>query len=348
MLRNDGHEVRAAIRLTDELADWAEGIVRFAPYPGPPPREEADWYREWLAREPDRWVIYVVGDFDATAEYWREILAQLPSTADPERRLEAEEERDRAAEWAEHRPPKAKESGDSKVWFKVETAWNPPRVLKKLSGPWATGIDASAAGLTTHEPLQKSGGRVLLMGDDQPFVLEKTVAGYGRLLVIANGSFLLNEPLVNSARRPLAESVVEWAGDDGRPIALVEGSFVMGGPQGPPSLWDLVKRLTALRWVAIQLSLAGLLAALARAPRLGRPKPDPASDADQPAAHARALGALLARTGSAHEAHDLLDRYRRWRYPRAQRDATTSPRTIPLAGEAPPTPLSPQRNAPNG
>ena len=36
MLRDRGHEVRTAIRLSDELADWAEGIVRFAPYPGPP------------------------------------------------------------------------------------------------------------------------------------------------------------------------------------------------------------------------------------------------------------------------------------------------------------------------
>jgi hypothetical protein len=347
MLRNDGHEVRVAVRLTDELADWAEGIVRFAPYPGPPAREEADWYREWQAREPDRWMIYVVRDFDATAEYWREVLAQLPSAADPEQRMEAEEERDKAAGWTDHLPPKAKESGDSKNWFKVGTAWNPPRMLKELSGPWSAGIDAAAAGLTAHEPLQKS-GRVLLMGDAQPFALEKTLAGFGRLLVIANGSFLLNEPLVNSARRQLAQRVVAWAGDDRRPIALVEGSFVMGGPQGPPSLWDLVKRLTALRWVAIQLSLAGLLAALARAPRLGRPKPDPATDADQPAAHARALGALLARAGAAHEAHDLLDRYRRWRHPRARPDAATPPPTIPIAGEAPPTPLSPQRNVSNG
>jgi hypothetical protein len=317
MLRNDGHEVRAAIRLTDELAEWAEGIVRFAPYPGPPARAEADWYREWLAGDSDRWVIYVVRDFDATAEYWREVLAQLPSTANPEQRMEAEEARDKSAGWTDRLPPKAKEFGDDEVWFKVGTAWNPPRVLKRLSGPWSNGVAAAPAGLTAHEPLQKSGGRVLLMGDDQPLVLDKTLAGSGRLLVIANGSFLLNVPLVNSARRPLAERVVAWARDDRRPIALVEGSFVMGGPQGPPSLWDLVKRLTALRWVAIQLSLAGLLAALARAPRLGRPKPDPASDADQPAAHARALGTLLARAGAAHEAHDLLDRYRRWRYPRA-------------------------------
>ena len=41
MLRDSGHEVRTAIRLNDELADWADGIVRFAPYPGPPARDEA-------------------------------------------------------------------------------------------------------------------------------------------------------------------------------------------------------------------------------------------------------------------------------------------------------------------
>jgi hypothetical protein len=41
MLRNRGHTVKAAIRLTDGLAEWAQGIVRFAPYPGPPESGEA-------------------------------------------------------------------------------------------------------------------------------------------------------------------------------------------------------------------------------------------------------------------------------------------------------------------
>jgi len=348
MLRSNGHEVRTAIQLTEALGEWAEGIVRFAPYPGPPRLEEANWYRDWLAADRDRWLIYVVRDFDGTAEYWREVLAHLPATADPEHRTEAEEARDKAAAWTDHLPHKAKESGDSTVWFKVGNAWNPPRQVEKLSGPWATTIDAGAAGLTAHEPLEESGARVLLKGDDKPLVLEKTVAGSGRLLVIANGSFLLNEALVNSARRPLAESVVEWAGHDDRPIALVEGLSVTAGPQGPPSLWDLIYRLTALRWVAIQLSLAGFLAALARAPRLGRPKPEPASDADQPATHAKAIGILLARTGASHDAHDLLDRYRRWRSPGLRPNATTPTRITPLAGEAPPRPMSPNRNATNG
>ena len=35
MLRDSGHEVRTAIRLNDELADWAERNRPFRPLPGP-------------------------------------------------------------------------------------------------------------------------------------------------------------------------------------------------------------------------------------------------------------------------------------------------------------------------
>ena len=34
------------------------GIVRFAPYPGPPSLEEAAWYRDWLTAQSDRRLIY--------------------------------------------------------------------------------------------------------------------------------------------------------------------------------------------------------------------------------------------------------------------------------------------------
>ena len=40
---------------------------------------------------------------------------------------------------------------------------------------------------------------------------------------------------------------------------------------------------------------------------LGRPRPDPASGADRPAAHAEALGALLARGRASTEAVELLE-----------------------------------------
>jgi hypothetical protein len=130
---------------------------------------------------------------------------------------------------------------------------------------------------------------------------------------------LLNEGIVNPARRPLAEHVLDWVNGGSEHVAMVDGPSVLGEGAGMPSLWDLLWRIPPLRWVAIQVGLAALLAALARAPRLGRPRPDPPSGADRPAEHAVALGALLAKTGAASEARELVDSYRRWRTPQPRK-----------------------------
>ena len=62
-----------------------------------------------------------------------------------------------------------------------------------------------SAALTVHEPLKAGENEVLLTGDGEVLALEWEVGRGSRVLAIANGSFLLNLPLVNPARRPLAE-----------------------------------------------------------------------------------------------------------------------------------------------
>jgi len=319
MLSERGHPIRAALRLSGELGDWAEGIVRFAPYPGPPAKDEGEWFRSWLARDRDRWLIYVVRDFDTAAEYWTQIRDGLAEASDSDRRAEAEENRSREAGWVGRLPAKAKDAADPAAWFTMGEPSNPPHVCTKLSGEWAAGVDAAAAALTLHEPLKSASRCVLLEGDGKPLVIDKSLAGQPRVLVIANGSFLLNEALANRARRPLAERVADWPESTRDKVALVEGGFVLDDDR-PPTLWDLLWRIDALRWAAVQVGLAGLIAALARAPRLGRPRPEPASGADRPAAHAEALGSLLAQTGAAADARELLDRYRQWRGAHSSRD----------------------------
>jgi hypothetical protein len=318
LLADRGYEVRAAIRLNDELAQWADGIVRFATYPGPPQKEEAKWYREWLAEDPARWLIYVVRDFDAEPEYWKELLDQRAGPAQEESRLEAQERHVESADWVSRLPRKATDAADPAQWFEVDTAITPPLVCTKLDGPWAEGIDAHAAALSLHEPLKTDRRCILLEGDGKPLVADKSKID-ARILVIANGSFLLNEALVKPARRPLAERVADWPEGDGRQVALAEGPFLLENAE-QQTIWTLFVRVPALRWVAIQLGLAGLCAALARAPRLGRPRPDPASGAERPAAHAEALGALLERAEASAEARDLLERYRLWRHAQIRPD----------------------------
>ena len=235
----------------------------------------------------------------------------------PRAAAQAEANRDQAKNWIDRLPSKADKPADAAVWFKVGPAANPPRTCETLEGLWAEDIDSRAAAIVVHEPLVADQEHVLLASKGNVLAMEWETEDNSRVLAIANGSFLLNLPLVNHARRPLAERVVEWIGDDPRRVAFVDGFSVLSGPSPPPSLFDLLRRIPSFRWVAIQLGLFGLLACLARAPRLGRPRSDPASDSDRPAAHAEALGRLLEKSRSPETARDLLESYRRWRLPRS-------------------------------
>ncbi len=329
LLRKQGHKVRTARRLTAELAGWADVIVRFSFAPGPPDRQEAQWYDDWLESRPERALVYVVRDYDAQDEYWKLVLDQLSGSPDDERRKQAEANLDRARSWVARLPGKEEKPADPELWFAVDRAADPPRRCKSLGGPWAEDVDAASAALTVHEPLKAGQNEVLLTGDGEVLALEWKVDRGSRVLAIANGSFLLNLPLVNPARRPLAQRVVEWIGEEHRRVAFVEGPLLLGESEVPPTLIDLVARIKPFRWVALHLGLFGLLACLARAPRLGRPSPDAPSDADRPAAHAEAVGALLERSRGAAAARDLLETYRRWRFPRTSQEPGRPPELKP-------------------
>jgi hypothetical protein len=313
LFRALGHEVRTARRLTPELDDWAETIVRFAPRPGPPEREEAAWYSDWLDRDRDRTFVYVPRDYDARADYWTAVLERLPAGAASDERDRATRLRDAARNWPFNLPPPAKQTAGPEEWFAVENPKvNSAVVCTVLDGPWGHGIDAARAALPRHQTLKVVSETVLLAGDDQPLAIEWTRNRGSRVLVIASGAFLLNAALANPARRPLGLRVVNWAGEAPRKVAFVEGLSVLGDAPGPRSVFELLW-VPPFGRVAAQMLALGLAACLARAPRLGRPRPEPASDTDRPAAHAEALGALLYRAGQPAGARVPLEAYRQWR-----------------------------------
>jgi hypothetical protein len=331
LFRERGHDVRVARRQSDELRDWADAIVRFSQHPGPPSKDEAEWYSEWLSQQPGRSLVYVPHDYDATVEYWDRALAQLPK-GEPERTRERiAAARKPAVGWEGRLPPVPKSLAPAAEWFSVEKN-AAPTVCQKLGGPWATGLDPKAVDLTRHDTLKVEAERVLLSGDGKPLVVDWWADGGSRVLVPANGAFLLNLPLTEPSRWPLAARTALWVeGDDttdasgaaeiddraSKPakrlrVAFLEGSAVTAAETVEPSPLQLLK-VWPFGAVAAQLFFLGLAACLARAPRLGRPRPAAPSGADRPAAHPEALGALLARAGRAGEARALLDTYRRWR-----------------------------------
>lgn len=319
MFRERGDEVRTAFRLTDQVGGWADVIVRFAPRPGLPGQAEGDWYLDWLTAGESRRLIYIVRDFDVEKEYWTEVVEQFDSPTDTDDRKRAESKRVAVPDWVADLPEKVKKPADSNEWFRFDPPIKPPRVCRTIGGPWSEGVTAEQVEITIHEPFDQGGENVMLAGDGHPLIVDWPIREDSRVLALANGSLVLNAALVNPARGRLASRILDWTRlEDGGPrrVAFVDGGAVLGESSGPPSIWDLLDRLASFRWVAIQMGILGLLACLARAPRLGRPRPELSTGLDRPAAHAEAIGELLSRTRSKNMAAESIDRYRAWRHGR--------------------------------
>ncbi|WP_435018697.1 DUF4350 domain-containing protein [Tundrisphaera sp. TA3] len=317
LFRQRGHEVRSKRSLNGTVEGWADVLVRFSHRPGPPDREEGDRLLDWADANPGRRIIYVPRDYDAGPEFWSAMLAAKAPDAKPEWIRQVERNRDDARARAARSPAKASDPADPEEWFSLLPDPGPPAVATALEGEWAEGVDAAAAAIARHETFQLIGETPLLSdGEGRALAMTWTLDNDSAILVVANASFLLNGALINPARRPLALRVVDWAGDGPKRIAFLDGSNLLRDSEesGDFSVFHLLG-IYPFNWIAAHLAVLGLLAALARAVRLGRPLPEPPSGIERPAAHPEALGGLLARTGRADVARDLLDAYRRWRHP---------------------------------
>ncbi len=120
----------------------------------------------------------------------------------PKRRERIEDHRVETRTWAQELPAKADEPADTEDWFAVDDSATVPTTVKTLEGPWAEGVDAKAASLTKHQTLKAVLEDVLLSGDGKPLAMSWIWGNFGEVLIVANGSFLLNEPLAHPARRP--------------------------------------------------------------------------------------------------------------------------------------------------
>ncbi len=349
LVRGRGHQVRAAIRYNETLANWADVIVRFAQAPGSVSSEEADWLDTWLKTKPGRKLVYIAHDSDAGPEFWPQMLATLPPTGADAERQKMEDRLRESRTWIADLPARAKQPAKVDDWFGIEPS-DPkkPREVttcRSLSGPWAAGVDPVAAALPKHEAIRAENDEtVYLNGDGSKLAIGWSFYGNrdeddsddeirskaGGVLVLANGSFLVNAGLLNKARRPLAAHVLDWIGDGPSKVAFVEGENVLAESDSDSISPFHLLTVYPFNWIAAHLAGFGVLFALALATTIGRPRPEPASEIERPSAHPIALGAILARTRQTALAHEILANYRRWRHPAGATHRTdpapTSPR----------------------
>ena len=340
MFEQAGHSVTSWRTLSPRLRR-ADTIVWFPDSYQPPPPQVRQWFEDWLSESPGRTLVYVGRDYNAAPLYWRSVKPGAPAhlSAEIDRRLnmaESNEQSDRAA------LPKP----DDFDWFSLKTGTK--RKVKTLSGPWSQGIDPTRAEIELHSLLSRGDADVMLESDGGPEVLlesngdalvsrEPFYSLYStgtydesQLIVVTNGSFLLNLPLLNHEHRKLAGKLISEVGPPGRTVFLES----MGDPQildedptnSPPSGLEIFG-IWPMSFILLHLAALGIIFCFARYPIFGNPRDPPAESRSDFGKHVQALGELLQMTRDRAYALARLKHYHqnvRGDAGHGRRDASTS------------------------
>lgn len=331
MFRQRGHTVVSTDRLSPALRKY-HTIVWFPDDFDVPKPEQREFLQNWLwegeLEGTVRTVIYVGRDYDAATDYWTRVKPQAPIEQQEEVQRQLAQAKSKFANERARLPDK-RYGG----WFTLRDG--PPQKVTKLRGKWAAGIDASKTEITIASRLDKpqeadAGGRLnpplyamktealLESGPDtpgqqpDPLITEITMSdnswGGGKIIVVNNGSMLLNYPLINKEHRKIAGKLVSASSDGG--VAFIES-----GRGGPPVEHKSVKKKTQewpfpMNAIVFHLVTLAVIYCLARSAIFGRARNLPAESAADFGKHIFALGKLMQKTKDQAYAYARLQQYR--------------------------------------
>ncbi|HEX4148130.1 MAG TPA: hypothetical protein VHY20_04045, partial [Pirellulales bacterium] len=221
MFKQAGHAVSGATWAGPHLADNADVIVWFPDSLEAPASRQRRWFEDWLCQEPGRTLVYVGRDYDAAPAYWKHALelATLIQEEPVRRRLRKAEVR---FDFERLAIPERENCG----WFTILGKLQ-HRAVHELSGDrgWVAGVDPKGVEIELNgRVLPGKSAHALLVSKRDTLVSEKKFCS-SKLLLVANGSFLLNFPLVNHEHRKLAGKLIDSIGSNRRV------TFLESGPQ---------------------------------------------------------------------------------------------------------------------
>jgi hypothetical protein len=315
MYRDAGCSVSSWTRLSRKLAR-CDTIVWFPRAGEVPTLDQLNFFEDWLSASEYRTLVFVGPGHDSAVEYWRLVAGQLsgPQAVEAQRRLNA-------ARLTRHDERWPKLASSTCTWF--ELAGLGERYLgKELSGPW---VEQGLVGqphlerstkLAWHadDSVESDRYEVLLSVDQAPFVWRYQPSHWGgsQLIVVNNGSFLLNYPLTQTAHQQLARQLVEHTQYGGRVIFLETAE---GGPAIVESQDLPLSGLVALAdWplgpVLVQWLMVGVIFSLAAFPIWGRARTPSEPHPSDFGEHISALAELLSRTGDVEFARQRVQQFR--------------------------------------
>jgi hypothetical protein len=237
MFKAAGHDVSTSSRFSPRLRK-ADTIVWAPDDFSPPSREHREYLENWLTEGYGRTVIYIGRDYDGAAEYWRKAAPLAP----PEQA--SEYQRNLAEAVSQFGRERMRLPPDTYARWFMQKSGAPRQSITTLQGPWAAGIDPKKTEIelgvrydvptqadvpkNDFQPLPKF--ETLLASNNEQLATRVTYDSWsaGQIIVIPNGSYLLNLPLVNSEHRKLAGKLIDECEYDSNVV------FIESGVGGPP------------------------------------------------------------------------------------------------------------------
>ena len=323
MVTAAGMSVKRYDKLSPKIEHF-ETIFWFLSDRNAPPGASLDYLENWLLRGYDRTLVLVGRDYDADVSYWRDLIRQ---TTD-----------ERAKEFyqiqlaiAMANQDQARQSYQRDIdantgllvalsrdcrWYQYEEGDD--ATGKTVRGSWTQSVRRGKTRIEYNHrllPPQSSDYQIehLLRVDGKPFAysLSRPEWDGGRIIVITNGSFLLNYGLINPEHRQLAYNLIDEISYQSDVLFLEAGSTIeiRSTEYENHNQWAWITH-PPLRQIVPQLLFWGVMFSFVFFPIFGRARRTrrkPTSDFQD---HIAATGRLLARTNDTEQAEEWLRQYR--------------------------------------
>ncbi len=332
LFKREGHRVTSWPRLSPALYERADTIVWFPSSLDKPSDEVIEWLETWLFDQEGRTLIYVCRDFDAEEGYWKQVSPGAPPEVAAEFALKQTK-----ADFKITR--QGLPASEDWTWFTMEGALKPRQVTTLDGTPnWLVGVDPTQAEIELNGRLAPPKDRtedeiqVLLESQGDALAWREEFLG-SQLIVVANGSFLLNLQLINHEHRKLAAALVREIGPkqhvvfleaDGDPDVSDEDPELT-----PPSATKLLA-IAPFSHILLHLAIVGIIFCFARWPIFGRPREEPPAPLSDFGEHVSSLGELLSLAGNRELAWERVRQYQRIQRPDARGQKPPDPTVTPL------------------
>lgn len=280
---------------------------------------EAGFLDRWLSR-PGRTLIFIGGGYDGRADYWRDVLPLVGNAQRADVRNEiAHAEADRYL--TQNRTYYPTTSGCD--WFEIIpfVSGSPTR---DVAGEWATELNVRATQFADRQvlklPQPSTEGEAVLFGESllsvngQPLVgrVTRNTWPESQVLVIADGSWLLNSRLVNREHRQLAQTMIGACGLPKRVCFLESGDqelSVSDTDTSPPMMLQFFT-IYPINVLMLHVVFLGILYCCSVYPIFGQPKELPTDVVSDFGKHVTAVGELLEKGRDRDYAQSVVDQLR--------------------------------------